>query len=411
MGSFRTGSSSTGTFTGPRYTEPGTRLRFRLRWPPQSSRSFRPGSRNWEPATRNWLTVAAPRPDRRTLIRVSRLRNSVRLHENWYRRSRSPSVLASNDRRSACRAASASARWRCAAASVSSRAIAPSATLRSVATASPIRSHRAGRRTGGRADDRPGRRSPGSGWRADSRTGSPTPAAVRFSGGLPSRRTALDLLGPGPGAGLVEDVVELGPAVEQPLAAGGRRFEAADDRLGVVQDVQGLRTRRGLPPREQGVEDLAVEAGVAIDVAVAEEATAQRRGLFPLTVRLLRRHGSMMWESRAASARSARSSRQEACTACSTRNCSTSFWGWRSAVQVSTRNWRTLASSPGRTRVLAVMPCFTALNRERFLPSGVRGPVLFWALRRLISARSMRRGCRGHGGLPRVWMRRKSSSA
>ena len=34
------------------------------------------------------------------------------------------------------------------------------------------------------------------------------------------------------------------------------------------------------------------------------------------------------------------------------------------------------------------MPCLTALNRERFLPSGVRGPVLFWALRRLISARS-----------------------
>ena len=34
------------------------------------------------------------------------------------------------------------------------------------------------------------------------------------------------------------------------------------------------------------------------------------------------------------------------------------------------------------------MPCLTALNLERCLPSGVLGPVLFWALRRLISARS-----------------------
>ena len=36
----------------------------------------------------------------------------------------------------------------------------------------------------------------------------------------------------------------------------------------------------------------------------------------------------------------------------------------------------------------AQRPCFSALRRERLLPSGVRGPVLRAALRRLIAARS-----------------------
>ena len=42
----------------------------------------------------------------------------------------------------------------------------------------------------------------------------------------------------------------------------------------------------------------------------------------------------------------------------------------------------------GQDRQPARQPCLTALNRERSLPSVVLGPVLFWALRRLISARS-----------------------
>jgi hypothetical protein len=53
------------------------------------------------------------------------------------------------------------------------------------------------------------------------------------------------------------------------------------------------------------------------------------------------------------------------------------------------RGWnRSVTGSPGKTRVLAVMPCFTALNRERFFPSGVLSSVLYCTLRRLISARS-----------------------
>ncbi len=36
---------------------------------------------------------------------------------------------------------------------------------------------------------------------------------------------------------------------------------------------------------------------------------------------------------------------------------------------------------------MAARPCLRPLNRERLLPSGVRGPVLFLALRRLASMR------------------------
>src|SRR5262245_41303589 len=48
--------------------------------------------------------------------------------------------------------------------------------------------------------------------------------------------------------------------------------------------------------------------------------------------------------------------------------------------------WRKASgSSWGRTTVVAVMPCLRALKRTRSFPSGVLGPVLFWALRRLAS--------------------------
>ena len=61
---------------------------------------------------------------------------------------------------------------------------------------------------------------------------------------FPQQADRLDLLRRLPGLALVEDVAELGPAVEHPLAAGRRGFEAADDGLGVVQDVQRAGGRR-----------------------------------------------------------------------------------------------------------------------------------------------------------------------
>ncbi len=48
----------------------------------------------------------------------------------------------------------------------------------------------------------------------------------------------------------------------------------------------------------------------------------------------------------------------------------------------------TSASSPGSTGSRARCPCLTALNRLRSLPVGDRGPVLFWAFRRLASTRA-----------------------
>jgi hypothetical protein len=129
----------------------------------------------------------------------------------------------------------------------------------------------------------------------------------------------------------VEPTAELGPSVEHPPAAGVGGFEAQDDGLGVVQDIEGSRCRLRLASRDQGAEDLALDTVVESEVVVAAEEAAEGGDLFPMTA----------------------------------------------------------ASSPGRTSVFAVMPCFKALNRDRSLPSGVLGPVLFRALRRLISARSI----------------------
>src|SRR5262245_23136620 len=91
---------------------------------------------------------------------------------------------------------------------------------------------------------------------------------------------------------------------------------------------------------------------------------------------------------RAVWVRSTRSSCQETRAARSIRSSSTVFWGFRSTFQASMRARKASASSPGRTGEAAVMPCFRALNFDRLLPSAVLGPVLFWALRRLIAARS-----------------------
>ena len=107
----------------------------------------------------------------------------------------------------------------------------------------------------------------------------------------------------------------------------------------------------------------------------------------------------MMESRRAASARSARSSCQERVADRSTRTCSTSLRGWSSVAQASRRSWNAPASSPGRTSVLASRPCLSALNFERSLPSGVLGPVLLRALRRLASARFDEVVVCGHGGI------------
>ncbi len=135
-------------------------------------------------------SLGTPRPDRRTFIRVSRLRNSDRLHANWYRRSRSPSVLTSNDRIADCWAAWASARWRCPAASASSRPIARSAIPRSVAVVAD--SFFASRSSNCRSNIRSkwassfGWGSSCRHWRCRSYSSGPM-----FSGCLPSRRIAL----------------------------------------------------------------------------------------------------------------------------------------------------------------------------------------------------------------------------
>ena len=120
---------------------------------------------------------------------------------------------------------------------------------------------------------------------------------------------------------------------------------------------------------------------------VLEEPLAQRGGLVGLPERLLDRRDVDDVGQAGRVGAIGRSSCQERVADRSTRICSTSLRGWRSVAQASSRPWKAPASSPGRTSVLAFRPCLTALNFARSLPSGVLGPVLFWALRRLASAR------------------------
>ena len=233
--------------------------------------------------------MAAPKPDRRTLRRVSRVRNSDRLHENWYRRNRSPSVLASNERRAACWTASASARWRWPAASVSSRAIARSATPWSTAIVANS-CLRADRPTGGRACDRSGRRGPGRGCGGVARGGSPTargscPSAVFPAGGWlsPSQPSARSDLGREYRG--VRSSGQASTGSRQPWIRGGGRWPRGGRGRREGED------RIGLSTGEQGVEDFAPKGGVGNHIAIAEEPAAQGGGLFPMTIRLLRRHG------------------------------------------------------------------------------------------------------------------------
>src|SRR5882757_8547193 len=59
--------------------------------------------------------------------------------------------------------------------------------------------------------------------------------------------------------------------------------------------------------------------------------------------------------------------------------------GWYSASRRSRRASKAVGSSPGRMRVSAYRPYLRLLRLTAARPSGVVGPVLFWALRRLAS--------------------------
>ena len=239
---------------------------------------------------------------------VSKLRNSDRLHEDWYRRSRSPSLLGSKDSRAVCWATSASARSRCPAASVSSRAIARSATLRSTAI---VAFHSPGpdRPTGGRVSDRRKRRSPRRGLLPGPRSGPPTargpsPAAVSPRGGSLSPSRPTTRCGPGRVGRRARSSGRASIGNRPPWIRGAGRWP------------RGGRGHRRVGPsgtsaRDQNAEELALKVGLLSHIATAQEPAAQGGGLFLLTARRRRRHQWIRLESRASSARSARSSCQE----------------------------------------------------------------------------------------------------
>ncbi len=102
----------------------------------------------------------------------------------------------------------------------------------------------------------------------------------------------LDLLVPQPGCALVESAAELGPAVQQPLAAGRRGFEPEDDGLGMVADVEAAVVRRAGPRRDQHVEQIVPKGDIPGRIAVAEEPVAEGGDHFMLTIRLRDRDGS-----------------------------------------------------------------------------------------------------------------------
>ena len=110
-----------------------------------------------------------------------------------------------------------------------------------------------------------------------------------------------------PGKTAHECVAESDPSVEQPEAAGRGGLELLDQRRGVL--------------------------------GLDEQSAAQLGGLVVPTMFLgvgrALNHGGQTDRL----ARSARSSCQEARAACSTRDCSASSRGWRSAIQASTRPW------------------------------------------------------------------------
>src|SRR5439155_25912999 len=80
-----------------------------------------------------------------------------------------------------------------------------------------------------------------------------------------------------------------------------------------------------------------------------------------------------------------RARRQVAMAIWLTKASSVGVAGWCSASKRSRRAWKAAGSSPGRMRVSAYRPYLRLLRLTAARPSGVDGPVLFWALRRLAS--------------------------
>src|SRR6266550_6856619 len=80
-----------------------------------------------------------------------------------------------------------------------------------------------------------------------------------------------------------------------------------------------------------------------------------------------------------------RARRQVAMAIWLTKPSSVGVAGWYSASKRSRRASKAAGSSPGRMRVSAYSPYLRLLRLTAARPSGVVGPVLFWALRRLAS--------------------------
>src|SRR6184192_3256422 len=80
-----------------------------------------------------------------------------------------------------------------------------------------------------------------------------------------------------------------------------------------------------------------------------------------------------------------RARRQAAITIWLTKPSSVGVAGWYSAWKRSSRASNSAGSSPGRMRVLAYKPYLRPLRLTAARPSGVDGPVLFCAFKRLAS--------------------------
>jgi hypothetical protein len=117
------------------------------------------------------------------------------------------------------------------------------------------------------------------------------PQRVRVPDLFSQQQGRLELLVARPGLTPFERGAELLPAVEHPAAAGGRRAEAEDDGLGVVEDVQPAAAVAGLDNGAKDIEDGLPTPGVGAGTPPAEEPVAQGDSLFLLPPGLGCQHG------------------------------------------------------------------------------------------------------------------------